>query len=383
MAYGSIENNEVRTICENGKTEEKVKVEETENEEQSNETIEHLPNSEIRRPHRNQIIGSLFALISRGLFTTNNFLINQYSVSVPDLFLLRSIFILLIYFTVCYFRGYSPLPGNTRRRLMILLQGLTSSLTCLFCLAAVTFMPVPDALCIVFSAPVPTIILAAIFLKDRINFSKVLTCLLLVTGVILVCRPPFLFHSFSYKAIMEDVEYKNYSIGLILTLIATACGAIMNVVISECSSVPSPVLLSWSAVMGLLASLVYCLASPTSVLVTPASWAQVTPTMAALYIGLSISGLLAFTTTTRSLQLACPSLVSTLGCTELVVAFIVQSLITGQSPNILSCLGGVLIVTGVIILAFQEKIECLRTRLQRSVASCWRNQDPESQSLLR
>merc|ERR1712032_749454 len=108
--------------------------------------------------------------------------------------------------------------------------------------------------------------------------------------------------------------------------------------------------------MGLLASLVYCLASPTSVLVTPASWAQVTP---------------------------CPSLVSALGCTELVVAFIVQSLITGQSPNILSCLGGVLIVTGVIILAFQEKIECLRTRLQRSVASCWRNQDPESQSLLR
>ena len=116
---------------------------------------------------------------------------------------------------------------------------------------------------------------------------------------------------------------------------------------------PSPVLLTWSAVMGLLASLVYCLASPTSVLVTPASWAQVTPTQAALYIGLSISGLLAFTTHTRSLQLACPSLVSSLGCSELVVAFIVQSLITGQSPNMLSCLGGGLIVTGVIILAFQ------------------------------
>ena len=65
MAYGSIDNNEVRTICENGKTEaeEKVKVEETENEEQSNETIEHLPTSEIRRPHRNQIIGKRDGLI--------------------------------------------------------------------------------------------------------------------------------------------------------------------------------------------------------------------------------------------------------------------------------------------------------------------------------
>ena len=63
MAYGSIENNEVRTICENGEIEEKVKVEETENEEQSNETIEHVPNSEIRRPHRNQIIGKRDGLI--------------------------------------------------------------------------------------------------------------------------------------------------------------------------------------------------------------------------------------------------------------------------------------------------------------------------------
>ena len=91
---------------------------------------------------------------------------------------------------------------------MILLQGLTSSLCCLLCLAAVTFMPVPDALCIVFSAPVPTVILAAIFLKDRINSSKVVTCLLLVTGVVLVSRPPFLFHSYSYKTIMEVTFYK-------------------------------------------------------------------------------------------------------------------------------------------------------------------------------
>ena len=72
-----------------------------------------------------------------------------------------------------------------------------------------------------------------------------------------------------------------------------------------------------------------------------------------MYTGLSISGLLAFTTHTRSLQLACPSLVSSLGAIELVAAFIVQSLITGQTPDILTSLGGGLIVTGVIILACQ------------------------------
>ena len=54
LSYGSIENNEVRTICEN------VEVEETKNEEQSNETVEHFPNPEIHRSQRSrksQILG--------------------------------------------------------------------------------------------------------------------------------------------------------------------------------------------------------------------------------------------------------------------------------------------------------------------------------------
>ena len=67
MAYGSIENIEVRN--NNVKIEVKVKVEEKKNEEQSNETIEHLPNSEIRRSQRNQIIGK--KKDSLAIFSTN------------------------------------------------------------------------------------------------------------------------------------------------------------------------------------------------------------------------------------------------------------------------------------------------------------------------
>ena len=60
MAYGSIENIEVR----NNNVKIEVKVEEKKNEEQSNEPIEHLPNSEIRRSQRNQIIGKKDSLFS-------------------------------------------------------------------------------------------------------------------------------------------------------------------------------------------------------------------------------------------------------------------------------------------------------------------------------
>ena len=49
--------------------------------------------------------------------------------------------------------------------MLIVLQGAMSSLTFITALSAVSYMPVPDALCIVFSCPVVTIILSAIVLK--------------------------------------------------------------------------------------------------------------------------------------------------------------------------------------------------------------------------
>ena len=64
---------------------------------------------------------------------------------------------------------------------------------------------------------------------------------------------------------------------------------------------------------------------------------------------------MAFSTLTRSLQLISPNLVASLRCLELVLAFSVQSLITGQEPDFLAVTGGALITFGVILIAFQEK----------------------------
>ena len=68
-------------------------------------------------------------------------------------------------FLPSYCRDLSPLPGPSGQKLLILLQGAMSSLTFITALSAVSYMPVPDALCIVFSCPVVTIILSAIVLK--------------------------------------------------------------------------------------------------------------------------------------------------------------------------------------------------------------------------
>merc|ERR1712110_427353 len=76
---------------------------------------------------------------------------------------------------------------------------------------------------------------------------------------------------------------------------------------------------------------------------TPLNWALIT--------GLSTCGLVAFTTLTLSLQLVSPNMVSSLRCLEMVVAFLVQSVITGLAPNILSSIGG-----GIVTLGAEESI---------------------------
>ena len=68
---------------------------------------------------------------------------------------------------------------------------------------------------------------------------------------------------------------------------------------------------------------------------------------------------MAFTTLTRSLQLISPNLVASLRTLELVLAFCVQSLVTGLAPGVLSWVGGGLILIGRKSLNFIE--ECLST----------------------
>ena len=72
--------------------------------------------------------------------------------------------------------------------------------------------------------------------------------------------------------------------------------------------------------------------------------------------GLAVSGLVAFATLTKSLQLISPNLVSSLRTLELVLAFLVQSLLTGVSPSLPSCLGGGAILSGVLLLALQASV---------------------------
>jgi len=320
------------------------------------------------------IAGVSLSLISGALFTGNNFIINLNRVSVCDLVFIRTIIQFIIYSTICYCKNESLLPGTIKEKILIVSQGIAAAMTFITALASVTFMAVPDALCIVFSCPVVTIILSAIFLKDRLTVAKVTSGVLLLTGVILVCKPPFLFDEqsnnvgtgaskmrlYQLREVVKDPD--NYYIGVLLAVISCFSGGLMNVLISMCHHVSNCVLVSWSAVAGLVISLIYCLVNDKSYILS-SHIVDTTLPQWFTFLGLSISGLLAFTTLTKSLQLISPSLVASLRCLELVLAFSVQIIISGSIPDLIVVIGAFMISLGVIILAFQKRIKHYQDKL--------------------
>ena len=137
----------------------------------------------------------------------------------------------------------------------------------------------------------------------------------------------------------------------------TGCcmGGLNRVLIAKCEGVSIPVLVSWAAGWGLVLSIGYCLLQPGS-LILSTFITKISCTDWLLLLGLALSGLLAFTSMTHALKLISPNLVSSFRTLELVLAYVVQALLTEEAPETWSCVGGVLILAGVLVLTFQENI---------------------------
>ena len=106
-----------------------------------------------------------------------------------------------------------------------------------------------------------TIFLSAIMLRDKLNIVKIIAGILLLTGVILVCKPPFTLLNISIDPIQTD---EMFTIGVVLAVIACVSGGFMDVLIAKCVSVSASVLVLWTAVLGFLIAVTYGLLHPGS-----------------------------------------------------------------------------------------------------------------------
>merc|ERR1712242_97261 len=110
--------------------------------------------------------------------------------------------------SVLQFNGFSIFPNIGEKpwkvRLLTIFQGFWGGLMVICAVSCVTFMPLGDAMTLLFTAPLSTMIAAAIFLGHRLRLYRIINVILLVSGAVLVIRPPFIFEAVQIFDGFED-----------------------------------------------------------------------------------------------------------------------------------------------------------------------------------
>jgi len=332
-------------------------------------------------------LGLFLAGLSGVLFTANNFFVKFFTVDPLEMLLVRSALqAFLIGASLSVSRKSTPtsssswfssfrevfIAESSCDQVLVCLQGVLGGLRVFLTFACVGYMPLGDALTLVFTEPLWTILLSKVILKIRIGVWKTLFGLVLVSGVILCVQPPFLFPnddeplnnnnnanasatSDSNGTSGDKLDTDNYFLGAGLAIGAAVTGSLANILIAKCEVVTSSVLVFYSGMGGVIVALLCSIFDPNNKIVFSISDISLDDWL--ILVALGASGMIGYFSMTRSLKLIPPTTVAVLRALEIVLAYIVQALVMGETPDLLSISGSSFVGVSVIAIALEDQIK--------------------------
>ena len=364
-----------------------------------------LVNNGTNRNTRSQrwsyTIGVALAFISGFIFTANNCAIQTMKLDFTEVLFVRSIVQVGVMASVLLWKGqpFLQINGSSKRvTIMTIIQGLLGGLMIICSFSCVLLMPLGDALTLIFSSPLITMILASAFLGHKMRLFKITLGAVLLSGIILVVRPPFLFNdigsssqdsskawhnpksfvtiyfrrvgwghficicsSFNIFLCYQDYQKADedyntyYYIGAGLAGSGALISGFLNLAINYCRQVNSVVLLLWSGLGGLLvSSLAFTFDSNARFF--DARLTEVSTGQWTAYFCMAGAGILSYFSMTRALQLIDPTFVAFVRSLEIVLAYLVQAFFMADIPEPTSVLGSSLVILCVILIGFEAKL---------------------------
>ena len=318
--------------------------------------------------------GIFMAVTSGILFTANNFFIQWFEVNSLEMLLVRSVVQAAVLGMIAAGNS-SPAeyatpstPSSWALRFFVLVQAVFGALR-LYCnFTCLQYMPLGDALTLIFTEPLFTMVFSLIFLRIGIGFWKLLLCLGLASGMLLSIQPPFLFPKAPIAivapflnvsiAVLEDEEEATavtdeYLYGSALAVACAVCGALANIVIKKCEGVNVTSLVFFAGVAGVAISAVGIYLDDVDHLIfnleslTPISWG--------VLLMISTVGVLGYLSMTEALKTVTATSVSVLRALEIVLAYMCQILFMDEVPNLICAAGSMLVMLSVVGIAVEEK----------------------------
>jgi len=353
------------------------------------------------------LIGLILATISGVLFTVNNFLFQYFNLNLTDMFLARSGLQTAVLGLVLLFTGCSKFIARTPLDwFLVTAQSITSGARVGLTFACLELLPIGDALTIIFSEPLWTLVLSKMFLRTRVGWWKIIFSLFLITGVVLCTQPPVIFSSNTHhhhrhhghhdqqnhvqgepyfaedtnvtfnfaedlktsgnftnetseatdiaeSTIMTYDDGNGYFIGVLLALGAAISGSASNVIVAKVEEVSSTSLCTYSGLGGIILALIYgTMIDTEDVILTNITMVTANEWLILLMLG--GMGLVGFFALTRSLQLIPPTTVAVVRAMEIVLAYGVQAAVLGEIPDTLALVGSSFVIISVVAFAAED-----------------------------
>ncbi|KAJ8041400.1 Solute carrier family 35 member G1 [Holothuria leucospilota] len=139
--------------------------------------------------------GIFFVVLGVFLYASSNVLYRFVQNEVHSMEIVFIIYLIQVLMTVppITFYGSSPVAKSKKIFILMCVRGLTGVSGIISFFRALQYMPTGDATVIVCSAPIFVGIFARIFLKEAFGFLDIVLTFIVVAGVVLIAKPPFLF----------------------------------------------------------------------------------------------------------------------------------------------------------------------------------------------
>ena len=336
---------------------------------------------EIHSKWKSKSVGVCLSFLSALVLLAQNTTLQKMNLHFNDVLLARAVLQTVSCLILIKLKGESvwikevDVGNNLNQiRLMLFAYGLFGALFNATDLIAVYFMPLGDAMTIIMSSVLPTTVLAAIFLKERLRLCKCFCAVLVITGLVLVIRPPFLFaesnqptdtiiiensslpivnQSFPghYSSETINSRSKYYYIGVLAGLICMISSAsfriVMKILVKNKSTSSFGVPVFYNSFCNLMIALVLpAFGGDQKILFRSVNTEEYDMLQWIGLVAIAVLGITQYSMRFMAIKLISPVMVSFIRTSEIIVAYVIQITFLGTKAFTTSLIG-----SGFVIIA--------------------------------
>jgi len=304
------------------------------------------------------LLGFFSAILAGLCFTSTNVMVKfAPDLSSWQLLLVRCTMQLAAMAPIMWCTKSPLLPPDFATKWKVLVQGILGGFLLLSIFVAVNRLPLGDATAIFFSSPAFTMVLSAILLRDHCGLYRTFIAIILLIGVVVLCRPEALFPPSSNHHLNSssssspsspshgDPHSGSYDlVGIVAGLCVPLLSAWIVILTRQARHVHYSVLVFWFGLGGLTVSVLGNLyaADPK---VRFSAW-SCTQWILAILIG--VLGILGSIVMNKAVKWVTPSKVMVIRSFEVVAAYILQITVF-KCPTHWTDLGGTCLVMAAVL----------------------------------